>query len=232
MCGSVCESRFVSVTTGDCRLRVCLSRQASVRLSRGCLLRRCGSSGRACHGVSVRLWATVTGVRLGPPGPRVLAQGEGEGGEVAAQGSGEGRGRRQWAGAGGGAVRPRGVCAGGRRRRLPESAQPAPGNIGRLLLPARPGRARPPQVSLPPRPGPSPSRRPLGVPGTVRHRSDLGLQTWRPPRPRACPAASPAAPHSWVTLPSPPHTYRSPLGRPLPLQRLEFLRDPRAPLPR
>lgn len=58
---------------------------------------------------------------------------------MAARGSGEGRGRRQWAG--GGAVRPGGVCAGGRRR-LSLSAQPAPGNIGRLQLPARPNPAR------------------------------------------------------------------------------------------
>lgn len=83
---------------------------------------------------------------------------------MVARGGGEGRGRRQWAEAGARCGRE-GVCAGGRRRRLSESAHPARGNVRRLQLLARPGPARPPQVSLPPCLGPSLGPQPILRPG-------------------------------------------------------------------
>lgn len=56
---------------------------------------------------------------------------------MAARGSGEGRGRRQWAG--GGAVRPGGVCAGG-----PEAAVTVGSACaGEHWPPPAPGAARP-----------------------------------------------------------------------------------------
>lgn len=125
VCGSHCMRPSIGV---------CLSSRDSLCRC-GCLLRRCESFGRVCPSVGVYHWR--------PSGPRVLwVSVPREGGEeVAARGGGEGRGRRQWAEAGA-PCGPEGVCAGGRRRWLSESAKPARGNVRCLQLPARPGPAR------------------------------------------------------------------------------------------
>lgn len=91
--------------------------------------------------LSPRVCPSVTGIRLGSRVSRSRLLGR-ETVEVASRGGGEGRGRRQWEGAGA-PCGPEWVCAGGRRRRLSDSAQPALGNLGRLQPPARHGAARP-----------------------------------------------------------------------------------------
>ncbi|KAF6357065.1 hypothetical protein mRhiFer1_009996 [Rhinolophus ferrumequinum] len=132
LCGGYCRRPSVCV--------VCLRGILSVYHC-GCLPCRCGSFVCVCHRVSVRLSTSVTGIRLGSRVARSRLLGR-DRVEVAAQGGGEGRGRRQWEGAGA-PCGPEWVCAGGRRRRLSDSAQPAPGNLGRLQPPARHGAARP-----------------------------------------------------------------------------------------
>lgn len=236
-----------SVKVGPC-VCLCLSLHEVVRLRVSVSTGFCPS---VCHvgvcSAAAGLWVASVTARLssvgvwhwsasGPRGLRVSAPREGERGEVAARGSREGRGRRQWAGAGGGAVQPAGGVCGG-----PEAAAvrvgsacagehrppPAPGA-------ARPGPAWPPQVSLPPRPGHS-FRPASGAPCAPR-----GVQaplTGRLPRRRACPAPPSAAPHSSGTLPRLLHTHRrprrspSPRGPPPPL-RSDSRGDPRAPFPR
>lgn len=132
VCGGYCRKPSVCV--------VCLQGILSIYHC-GCLPCRCGSFVCVCHRVSVRLSASVTGIRLGSRVSRSRLLGR-ETVEVAARGGGEGWGRRQWEGAGA-PCGPEWVCAGGRRRRLSDSAQPALGNLGRLQPPARHGAARP-----------------------------------------------------------------------------------------
>lgn len=148
---SVSECVRPSVKAGHCvclwlslHEAVCvrLSPRASVRLSLWASapplrVSRSRLSPRVCPSVGVCHWSPS-----GPRGLWVWAPREGEGGEVAAREAGRGGGGDSGRGRAGAPCGPEGVCAGGRRRRLSESAQPAPGNIGRLQLPARPGPAR------------------------------------------------------------------------------------------
>lgn len=161
----------------------------------GCLLRRCGSFGRVTMYLSVCRRLSLESVRApGVSGSRLRGRGRegrwqpGEAGRGGGGDSGRGRGRA------GAPCGPEGVCAGGRRRRLSESAQPAPGNIGRLQLPARPGPARPPQVSLPPRPGPSPGPRPIPRPGKCALPEGSGPPKGTPTAPPGLPSDAPRRP--------------------------------------
>lgn len=146
-----------------------------------------------------------------PSGPRglwVSVPREEAGEEVAAPGGGEGRGRRQWAEAGAQSRAGGGVCGG------PEAAAvrvcsasagehrppPAPGA-------ARPGPAWPSQVSLPPRPGPSPSLRPLPRPGHSALPEGSRPPNLTPTAPPGLPSGAPATSHSSLTLRSPLETY-------------------------
>lgn len=175
----------------------------------------------------------------GPRGLRVSAPREGEGGQVAARGGGEGRGRRQWAGAGAGgggrgrrAARRgcvRGAGGGGCQSRLSLRRGTSAASSSRRG-PARPGSAAsgesPASAGTLPRPA---AHSASGE--NVRSRRDPGPQTGRPPRPRACPATPPAAPHSSLTLASPPNTYGRPRGSlhpagPAAASALEFLWGP------
>lgn len=176
-----------------------------------------------CRGLSLESVCAPGSLGLGSEGGR---------GEVAAPGGGEGRGRRQWAGAGagGGAERPGGVCAGGRRRRLSESAQPAPGNIGRLQLLARRGPARPGSAASGKSPAPRVLPRPAAHSAPGGRCTPRGIQAHQRGR-LPCPATPPATPHSSLTLSSPPHTYGRPHGighpaGPAAASALEFLWGP------
>lgn len=98
--------------------RVCLARFGPSVWPCGCLRRPPLSVSRRSAGVS---------------------RGRGRGGTREAAAGRAGGGAGAGAGRAGAPCGPQGVCAGGRRRRLSESAQPAPGIFGRLQLPARPG---------------------------------------------------------------------------------------------
>lgn len=175
------------------RASVCLSLWVSappLRVFRSCL--------------SLRVYPSVGVCHRRPSGPRGLwvwaprEGGRGRGGQPGEAGRGEGgdcgRGR---AGAPSG---PEGVCAGGRRRRLSESAQPALGNIGRLQLPARPGPARLGSATSGEYPAP---------PGTLR-RPAAHSASWGRCAPRGTQALKRDAhrtPGPAQRRPPPPHTH-------------------------
>lgn len=191
VCGSHCMRPSIDV---------CLSSRDSLCVAVGVC-----STAASLSVVSVRLSASVTGVRLGPRFSLWVSVPREGGEEVAAQGGREGRRRRQWAEAGA-PCGLEGVCAGGRRRRLSESAQPARVNVRRLQLPARPG----PAAS-----GESPAL-PRTLPRSATHSvsggrcAPGGIQTPKPDAhcaPGPVQRRTPAAPRSSLTLPSPPQTY-------------------------
>lgn len=192
----------------------------------------------SCHYVSVRLSASGTGVRPGPPGSLGLASegGRGRGGgspgrrggagaeTVGGGGGGGGRGRRA---ARRGCVR--GAGGGGCQSRLSQRRGTSAASSSRRG-PARPGSAASGESPAPagtlPRPAAHSASGKMCAPGGIQ-----APQAGRPPRPRACPATPPAAPHSSLTLPSPPHTYGRPRGSrhpggPAAASALEFLGGP------